>query len=117
MYSSSCSRLARGVSRDKSPSFDTGPVYDSGEEEKPRSTKSSGTEGTDGFWQALSFTVLLARNRDEAINLLLSVALARDETDEIEEEREERDVSETIDSGEDAVEMTEVARDERRTGQ
>jgi hypothetical protein len=49
----------------------------------------------------------------------LRVALARLETEEIEEERDERDVreeSETIDSGEDAVE-TELASDERRTGQ
>jgi hypothetical protein len=116
MSSSSRSLLARGVSKDKSPSFDTGPVYDSGEEEKPRSTKSSGTEGTVGLTHGLSFIVLTARNRDGAINLWLRIALARDETDEIEGEREERDVSETIDSGEEAVE-TEVAREERRTGQ
>jgi hypothetical protein len=45
--------------------------------------------------------------------LLLAVALARDEADEMEEEREVRDVSEIIDSGEDAVE-TELARDDRR---
>lgn len=49
-------------------------------------------------------------------NLLLRVALVRDEADEMEEERDERDVSETIDSGEDAVEI-ELASDDRRTGQ
>jgi hypothetical protein len=40
-------------------------------------------------------------------------ALTDDEAEEIEEEREIRDESETIDSGEDAVE-TEFASDERR---
>jgi hypothetical protein len=45
----------------------------------------------------------------------LRVALTSDEADEMEEEREERDVSEIIDSGEDAVD-TELAREDRRTG-
>ena len=44
------------------------------------------------------------------------VALTRDDAEEMDEDREERDVSETMDSGEDAVE-TELAREERRTGQ
>jgi len=49
-------------------------------------------------------------------SLPLRVALARDEADEIEEEREQREESEIIDSGEEAVE-TELAREDRRTGQ
>ncbi len=40
-------------------------------------------------------------------------AVANDEAEEIDEEREVREVSETIDSGEDAVE-TELASEERR---
>jgi hypothetical protein len=47
---------------------------------------------------------------------MLRVALARDEAEEIEDEREVRDVSDIIDSGDDAVD-TDIARDERRTGQ
>jgi hypothetical protein len=45
---------------------------------------------------------------------LVDGAAANDEADEIEDEREVRDESETIDSGEDAVE-TVLASDERRT--
>lgn len=40
-------------------------------------------------------------------------ALANDEVEEIEDEREVREVSETIDSGEDTVE-TELASEDRR---
>lgn len=41
-------------------------------------------------------------------------ALTREEADEIEDERDVREVSETMDSGDEAVE-TELASDERRT--
>jgi hypothetical protein len=56
------------------------------------------------------------RDRDGKLNRWLRVALARWEADDIEEERDDRDESETIDSGEDAVE-TELAREERRARQ
>jgi hypothetical protein len=65
---------------------------------------------------SLSLLAFRPRDRDGKLNLGLRVALARLETEEIEEERDVRDESDTIDSGEDAVE-TELARDERRTGQ
>lgn len=47
---------------------------------------------------------------------MLRVALAKDEADETEDEREVCERSETIDSGEDMVEI-ELAREERRAGQ
>lgn len=47
---------------------------------------------------------------------MLRVALARDEADETEDEREVKDKSETMDSGEDMVEM-ELASEDRRAGQ
>lgn len=43
-------------------------------------------------------------------------ALTKEEADEIEDERDVREVSETIDSGDEAVE-TELASDERRIRQ
>ena len=52
------------------------------------------------------------RHRAKTSNLVYG-ALASDEADEIEDDRETRDESETIDSGEDAVD-TELASDERR---
>jgi hypothetical protein len=60
----------------------------------------------------LSFPDFVARNRDGKLNLALRVALASDETEEMEDEREDRDRSEIIDSGEDAVEV-ELASDDR----
>lgn len=62
----------------------------------------------------LSLQSFAARNRDVTLSLEeLRVALASDETDEIEDERDVRDVSEMRDSGEDVVEM-ELARDDLR---
>jgi hypothetical protein len=47
---------------------------------------------------------------------LLRVALTKDEADETEDEREVCEKSETIDSGDDMVEM-ELASEDRRAGQ
>ena len=70
----------------------------------------SGTEGNDGFRLNLSVPSFVFLNRDG------KVALAEEETDEKEDERERREVSEIMDSGDDAVE-TELASEERRTEQ
>lgn len=63
----------------------------------------------------LSFQSLVHRSRGGTLNLEVAAALASDEAEEMDEEREMRDVSEIIDSGDEAVE-TELARDERLTG-
>jgi hypothetical protein len=68
-----------------------------------------------GLELSLSFHSLVTRRRGGTLNLEVATALARDEAEEIEDEREVRDVSETIDSGDEAVE-TELASEERRTG-
>jgi hypothetical protein len=115
--SSSRSYLAdREVSVRSPPIFVTGPVYDSGEDEKPYSSLLSETVWIVVFMLDLSFIAFINRNRDWAVNGLLRVALARDEADETEDEREVWDKSETIDSGEDMVEM-ELASEDRRAGQ
>jgi hypothetical protein len=67
-----------------------------------------------GLMLYLSLHSFAERHRACTSNLA-DGALTSDEADEIEEEREVRDVSETIDSGEDAVE-TELASEDRRAG-
>jgi len=60
----------------------------------------------------LSPDCFACRNRADIPTLVVG-ALHSDEADEMEEERDDRDESETMDSGEDAVE-TVLARDVRR---
>jgi len=72
--------------------------------------KFSGTGAKVGLELDLS---LAFANRPRARASCLDVGALTEEAEEIEEERESLDESETIDSGEDAVEM-ELASDERR---
>lgn len=65
-----------------------------------------------GLELSLSLHSFTDRNRDGTLVFECRVALASEEADEMEEERE---LSETIDSGEDVVEI-ELASDDRRTG-
>ena len=80
------------------------------------SLKSSGTDVISDIVVILSLHSFAPRNRDIALNLQLRVALAKPEAEEIEEDLEDRDESETIDSGDEAVE-TELASEDRRNGQ
>jgi hypothetical protein len=73
--------------------------------------KSSGTGAKVGFKLDLSLHSFAYRHRARTSSL--ADGALTDEAEEIEEDRESRDESETIDSGEDAVE-TELASEERR---
>jgi len=67
-----------------------------------------------GFKLGLSAPSFAARNRDGTANLAFEVALPSEADDEIEDEREVREISEIIDSGEEAVEK--VESEGRRVG-
>lgn len=110
----SASRLATGVSRDRSrKSLPTGPVYDSGDDVGPLSQKPSGT-GAMMVRAIFSLHRFAYRQRAWTSSLDARGALIRPEAEEIEDERDDRDeVSETIDSGED-IDETELASDDRR---